>query len=34
VKLSLEDLDTLMENRALCNEDGKLDLASFERLIR
>ena len=34
MKLSLEDLDTLTENRALCNEDGELDLASFERLIR
>ena len=34
MKLSLEDLDTLTENRALCNEEGELDLASFERLIR
>ena len=34
MKLSLEDLDTLTENRALCNDDGELDLASFERLIR
>ena len=34
MKLSLEDLDTLTENRALCNEDGELDLPAFERLIR
>ena len=34
MQLSLEDLDTLTENRALCNDDGELDLASFERLIR
>ena len=34
VKLSLEDLDTLTENRALCNADGELDLPAFERLIR
>ena len=34
IQLSLEDLDTLTENRALCNDDGELDLASFERLIR
>ena len=34
MQLSLEDLDTLTENRALCNDDGELDLASFECLIR
>ena len=34
VRLSLEDLDTLTEGRALCNPDGELDLPAFERLIR
>ena len=34
MRLSLEDLDTLTEGRALCNPDGELDLPAVERLIR
>ena len=34
IELSLEDLDTLTESKALCNADGELDLLAFDRLVQ